>query len=189
MPGEAAEVVALAYMPLTSCSTTLFVMKTAWTATQNPCWSKPWPSARMIRSGVVAALRATWRSMKSTTFSSVPPPVAEKAATDCTALVPFLQASSRMSSGDRAKLVEKYENDYPGVGVCPMVLPSLHYLQCIKPLCSRVWHAAGRVSVGALSAVCRHPHSLEKGVCMCVCVCVCVACTHACCHVVLKPKA
>ena len=56
-----------------------------------------------------------------------------------------------------------------------------------------VWHAAGRVSVGALSAVCRHPHSLKKGVCVCVCVrvcvCVCVwlcvACTHACYLVVL----
>ena len=70
--------------------------------------------------------------MKSTTSASVPAPAAEKAATDCTALAPFLQASSRMSSGDRAKLVEKYENDYPGVGVCPMVLPSLQYLQRIK---------------------------------------------------------
>ncbi|CAE7231332.1 unnamed protein product, partial [Symbiodinium sp. CCMP2456] len=84
----------------------------------------------------VAALRATWRSLKSTISASVPPPAAERAATDCTALMPFLQASSRMSSGDRAKLVEKYENDYPGVGVCPMVLPSLQYLQRIKSQCS-----------------------------------------------------
>ena len=89
----------------------------------------------------VATLRAIWRSMKSTTSASVPaPPAAEKAAADSTALVPFLQASSRMSSGDRAKLVEKYENDYPGVGVCPMVLPNLQYLQCIKSQCSsQLW--------------------------------------------------
>ena len=51
--------------------------------------------------------------------------------------------------------------------------------------CGRgVWHAAGRVSVGALSAVCRHPHSLKKVVC--VCVWLCVACAHACYLVVLR---
>ena len=44
-----------------------------------------------------------------------------------------------------------------------------------------MWHAAGRVSAGALSAVCRHPHSFEKKG---VCVWVCVTCAHACYHVV-----
>ena len=136
VPGEAAEVVALAY-----ASDQLFyhafrnedrldssvLVKTKAISQDDTEWDiHP----------TVAALRAIWRSMKSTTSASVPAPAAEKAARDCTALVPFLQASSRMSSGDNAKLVEKDENDYPGVGVCPMVLPSLQYLQCIKSQCS-----------------------------------------------------
>ena len=88
----------------------------------------------------VAALRGVWDSLKSSKPAAVLTPVTEKPAVDSTALVPFLQASFKMSSGDRAKLVEKYENDYPGVGVCPLVLPSLQYLQIIKSQCSnRSW--------------------------------------------------
>ena len=84
----------------------------------------------------VAALRGVWVSLKSSKSAAVLTPVTEKPAVDSTALVPFLQASSKMSSGDRAKLVEKYENDSPGVSVCPLVLPSLKYLQVIKSQCS-----------------------------------------------------
>ena len=139
VPGEAAEVVALAYA-LTSYSTTLFVMETRLDSYAKSVLVKTKAISQDDTEWdihpTVAALRAIWRSMKSTTSASVPAPAAEKAARDCTALVPFLQASSRMSSGDHAKLVEKYENDYPGVGVCPMVLPSLQYLQCIKSQCS-----------------------------------------------------
>ena len=76
----------------------------------------------------VAALRGVWVSRKSSKSAAVLTPVTEKPAVDSTALVPFLQASSKMSSGDRAKLVEKYENDYPGISVCPLALPSLQYL-------------------------------------------------------------
>ena len=59
----------------------------------------------------------------------------------CTPLMPLaLPASSKIHAGDRERMLQQFQKDYPGSVLSNRVLPSLHLLHTIsQQCCSRAW--------------------------------------------------
>ena len=86
----------------------------------------------------VGAIRAYWAGLLGQDKGAGR---TEMTVEKCAPLMPLaLPASSKIHAGDRERMLQQFQNDYPGSVLSDRVLPSLHLLHTIsQQCCSRAW--------------------------------------------------